>query len=199
MRALELARAARADPRRPRSRARDRGARARAGKLVGESWIELSDASYAIEEGRELFARGDVEGALATFERALTLGGSGTRRDRNKPAELSLGERQAALYNIASARCGLGDAENALLALEGCFRAGYANPRAYGASRAMQDLDAMWNDEDLTTVTRTEAFKALVKKYRVEPTALQQQFDWNSSVVGSVVSAVNDKVSPKKK
>ena len=93
----------------------------------------------------------------------------------------------------------MGDAENALLALEGCFRAGYANPRAYGASRAMRDLDAMWNDADLTSVTRTEAFKALVKKYRVEPTAMQQQFDWNSSVVGSVVSAVNDKVSPKKK
>ena len=186
----------------PITRARATRARARArpnaGRLVGESWVEMSDASSAIEDGRELFAAGEHERALAALERALTLSGSGTRRDRSKPAELSLGERQAALYNIASARCAIGDAENALLAIEGCFKAGYANPRAYGASRAINDLNAMWSDDDLTLATRTEEFKELVEKYKVQPSGLAMQFDWSGSVVGSVVNAVNDKVSPKR-
>jgi tetratricopeptide (TPR) repeat protein len=171
---------------------------ARAGKLVGESWVELSDASYAIENGRELFAAGDVEGALAEFERALTLPGSGTKRDRSKPAELSSGERQAALYNIASARCALGDADAALVALEGCLKAGYANPRSYGAARAMRDLDAMWDDEDLKLATRTDAFRALTRKYKVIPNAMALQFDFGNSVIGGVVEAVNEKLTPKK-
>ena len=170
----------------------------RAGKLVGESWVELSDASYAIENGRERFAAGDAEGALAEFERALGLPGGGTKRDRAKPAELSSGELQAATYNIASARCALGDGDGALVALEECFRAGYANPRSYGASKAMRDLDAMWNDEDLKLATRGDAFRALTKKYRVVPNAVAMQFDFGNSIVGGVVEAVNEKLTPKK-
>ena len=169
-----------------------------AGKLVGESWVELSDASYAIETGRELFASGDARAALEEFERALTLPGNGTKRDRAKPAELSNGERQAALYNIASARCALDDKDGALVALDGCFKAGYANPRSYGAARAMRDLDAMWDDEDLKLATRTDAFRALTRKYKVIPNAMALQFDFGNSVIGGVVEAVNEKLTPKK-
>jgi hypothetical protein len=185
-------------PRTASARATARTTRARAGKLVGESWVELSDASYAIENGRELYAAGDVASALKEFERALTLPGSGTKRDRAKPAELSNGERQAALYNIASARCALDDRSGALEALDGCFRAGYANPRAYGAARGMRDLDAMWADEDLTLATRTDEFRAMVKKYKVTPNAMALQFDFNNSIIGGVVGAVSDKMTPKK-
>lgn len=169
-----------------------------AGKLVGESWVELSDASYAIETGRELFASGDARGALEEFERALTLPGNGTKRDRAKPAELSNGERQAALYNIASARCALDDKDGALVALDGCFKAGYANPRTYGAARGMRDLDAMWADEDLKLATRTDAFRDMVKKYKVTPNALALQFDFSNSIIGGAVEAVNEKLTPKK-
>lgn len=172
--------------------------RVKAGKLVGESWVELSDASYAIETGRELFASGDARAALEEFERALTLPGNGTKRDRAKPAELSNGERQAALYNIASARCALDDKDGALVALDGCFKAGYANPRTYGAARGMRDLDAMWADEDLKLATRTDAFRDMVKKYKVTPNALALQFDFSNSIIGGAVEAVNEKLTPKK-
>ena len=39
--------------------------------------------------------------ALELFEAALALPGSGVRKQKNGPRELSTGERQAALYNIA--------------------------------------------------------------------------------------------------
>jgi hypothetical protein len=182
----------------PRRRCASSFSRVDAGKLVGESWIELSDASYAIETGRELFASGDARAALEEFERALTLPGNGTKRDRAKPAELSNGERQAALYNIASARCALDDKDGALVALDGCFKAGYANPRTYGAARGMRDLDAMWADEDLKLATRTDAFRDMVKKYKVTPNALALQFDFSNSIIGGAVEAVNEKLTPKK-
>lgn len=184
-------------PRRRPSRASS-FSRVDAGKLVGESWVELSDASYAIETGRELFASGDARAALEEFERALTLPGNGTKRDRAKPAELSNGERQAALYNIASARCALDDKDGALVALDGCFKAGYANPRTYGAARGMRDLDAMWADEDLKLATRTDAFRDMVKKYKVTPNALALQFDFSNSIIGGAVEAVNERLTPKK-
>ena len=191
------ARARRVETPRRRSRASS-FSRVDAGKLVGESWVELSDASYAIETGRELFASGDARAALEEFERALTLPGNGTKRDRAKPAELSNGERQAALYNIASARCALDDKDGALVALDGCFKAGYANPRTYGAARGMRDLDAMWADEDLKLATRTDAFRDMVKKYKVTPNALALQFDFSNSIIGGAVEAVNQKLTPKK-
>jgi len=181
-----------------RFRARRARPRSASGKLIDETWVELSDASFAIESGRELFASRAYADALREFERALTLPGSGTKRDRAKPAELSLGERQAALYNAAACRCAMQDVDGALVALEGCFKAGYANPRSYGASRAMRDLDAMWDDDELKSATRTEGFRELVKKYKVTPNALALQFDVGNSMIGRVIEGVNDKVTPKK-
>lgn len=189
---------ARATPRATQHRARRPAPPPRAGKLIDETWVELSDASFAIEHGRDLYATGAFTDALREFERALTLPGSGTKRDRAKPAELSLGERQAALYNAAACRCAMGEVDNALLALEGCFKAGYANPRTYGAARGMRDLDAMWDDDDLKLATRTEEFRALVKKYKVTPNALALQFDVGNSMIGRAIESVNDKVTPRK-
>lgn len=45
--------------------------------------------------------------ALAMFEDALTLPGTGQKKFTDKPAEISDGERATALYNIACCHCQL--------------------------------------------------------------------------------------------
>ncbi len=55
--------------------------------------------------------------ALATFEQALDLPGTGTKRWRDKPRLPSDGERMAVLYNTACCYAQLQDARNGLLAL----------------------------------------------------------------------------------
>jgi Flp pilus assembly protein TadD len=50
------------------------------------------DAEEAIARGMQLTTKGDYAEALALFEMALTLPGTGTRRDRVKARELSEGE-----------------------------------------------------------------------------------------------------------
>ena len=76
--------------------------RTHGGKLVGETWVQQSDAEDYIEEGQRAFQSEEYATAIALFEKALTSEGSGTKRDRTKPAELSLGEKQSAYYNLAA-------------------------------------------------------------------------------------------------
>jgi hypothetical protein len=38
----------------------------------------------------------------------------------------------------------------------------------------------------------------MVKKYKVTPNAMALQFDFNNSIIGGVVGAVSDKMTPKK-
>ena len=85
----------------------------------------MSESTAAIREGCDLFAAGDAAGALARFQAALTLPGSGIKKDRAKPAELSTGEKQAAYFNCAVAHGALGEVEDGLEAIEMAFRCGY--------------------------------------------------------------------------
>jgi len=48
-----------------------------------------SDAGAGIAEAQVMYDAGDFTTAVSTLEKALRLGGSGTKRDRAKPAELS--------------------------------------------------------------------------------------------------------------
>jgi hypothetical protein len=63
----------------------------------------VSESTAAINAGCALVAAGDAKGALARFQESLTLPGSGIKKDRAKPAELSTGEKQAAYFNWCAA------------------------------------------------------------------------------------------------
>ena len=68
-------------------------------KFTGEpEWVEISDAAAAIEDAQAQYEAKDFAAAVKTLEGALKMSGSGVRRDRAKPAELSLGEQQAVFY-----------------------------------------------------------------------------------------------------
>ena len=78
----------------PTPRSRSSSTVVRLGKsevnLQGElGWVETSDAGAAIAEAQMMYDAGDFTTAVSTLEKALKLGGSGTKRDRAKPAELS--------------------------------------------------------------------------------------------------------------
>jgi hypothetical protein len=85
----------------------------------------VSESTQAIRDGCELFAAGDAAKALLRFQESLTLPGSGVKKDRNKPAELSTGEKQSAYFNCAVAHAALGEVDEGLEALEMCLRCGY--------------------------------------------------------------------------
>jgi tetratricopeptide (TPR) repeat protein len=154
-------------------------------RLTGEpEWVEVSDASAAIADAQEQYEAGEYAAAVSTLEGALKLAGSGTRRDRSKPAELSLGEQQAIFFNLTCAHSKLGDADAALAALEAALRAGYCSAQLYGFSKANEDYERLMRDEDLANARADERFKALVDKYNVEPSELQLQLDPSQSVIG---------------
>ncbi len=85
----------------------------------------MSECTAAINAGCALFAAGDAAGALSRFQESLTLPGSGIKKDRAKPAELSTGEKQAAYFNCAVAHSSLGEVDAGLEALEMALRCGY--------------------------------------------------------------------------
>jgi len=82
------------------------------------------DAAGAIALGLKLF-RDDPSAARALFVAALDLPGSGPRRVKGKPAELSTGELQAALYNAACCSAKLGDVAAGLDFLRAAVEAGF--------------------------------------------------------------------------
>ena len=169
----------------PRTSILGRSGKSGINELTGESeWIEMSDASAAIADATGLYESGDYTEAVATLEGALKLGGSGTRRDRSKPAELSLGEQQAVYYNLSCAHSKLGDNDKALKSLELTLRAGYCSASLYGFGKANEDYDRLMRDTGLENVRSDARFKKVVDTFNVEPNELQLQLDPSQSVIG---------------
>ena len=159
--------------------------RSKTNELTGEpDWVEISDAAAAIEDAQEQYGAGDFAGAVKTLEGALKLGGSGVKRDRSKPAELSLGEKQAIFYNLTSAHSKLGAVDRGLEALEALLQAGYCSAQLYGFGKANEDYVRLLRDPDLESVRGDARFKQIVDKYQVTPTELQLQMDPSQSVIG---------------
>jgi len=158
--------------------------KSRTNEITGEpEWVEVSDAAAAIEEGQELYDTEDYTGAIAKWEQALKLGGSGTKRDRAKPAELSFGEKQAVYYNTACAHAALGDPDSGLKALEAALKEGYCSPQLYGIGGASEQHARLMRDAGLAKLAEDPRFQPLVGKYKVTATEMQIQTDPSQSSV----------------
>jgi hypothetical protein len=82
------------------------------------------DAASAVALGLSLF-RAEPRAALEQFVSALDMPGSGPRRTKGKPAELSTGELQAALFNAACCHAQLGEPGEGMAALRAAVDAGF--------------------------------------------------------------------------
>lgn len=121
--------------------------------MVRASSVDPEDARGAIALGLKTFEGGDYAGALALFDKSLGLPGTGTwimltmgmhmddghtsrfigvKRFRDKPPQISDGEKQAAYFNIACCQSKLGNVKDGLIAVAGCIEAGYAVVHAQG-------------------------------------------------------------------
>lgn len=174
-------------------RERRRCCRARGGKLVGETWVQQSDAEDYIEEGQRAFQSEEYATAIALFEKALTSEGSGTKRDRTKPAELSLGEKQSAYYNLAASHGKMGHWDLAFASLELTFQSGYANGRLYGLGRAARDFQRLEMDKDLEELKKDERWKTILTKYRVRGSEIAFQLDPSNSSIGKAIEMMSKK------
>ena len=163
------------------------------GKLIGETWVNTSDAEDFIEAGREEFQSQNYASAITLFEKALTAEGSGTKRDRTKPAELSLGEKQSAYYNLAAAHAKMENWDLAFASLELTFQSGYANGRLYGLGRAARDYEQLEFDEDLKELKRDERWIKVMEKYRVKGSEIAFQLDPSNSSIGKAVEMMSRK------
>lgn len=121
-------------------------------------------AKNAIIIGLKRYETGNYDEALKLFEDALELPGSGVKRFRNKPAEISTGERMAALYNIACCHSGKGDTRAGLVALAACLEAGY------------DDFKQLRTDPDLQQIREDPRFESLM-----------QRFEPKAGLLGSIV------------
>ena len=167
--------------------------RARGGKLVGETWVQQSDAEDYIEEGQRAFQSEEYATAIALFEKALTSEGSGTKRDRTKPAELSLGEKQSAYYNLAASHAKMAHWDLAFASLELTFQSGYANGRLYGLGRAARDFQRLEMDKDLEELKKDERWKTILTKYRVRGSEIAFQLDPSNSSIGKAIEMMSKK------
>mmetsp|Transcript_5786 Transcript_5786/g.35942 ORF Transcript_5786/g.35942 Transcript_5786/m.35942 type:complete len:229 (+) Transcript_5786:128-814(+) len=131
--------------------------------------FEPTTAKEAIERGLDVYETKDYAGALAAFEQALNLPGTGVKRDKKKPAELSNGEKYSALYNIACCQAQLGEHRSGMMALAGCMEAGY------------EDYDNLRKDPDLEPLRQYPEFEGLIRKF--EPQGLAKQFDPKQSAL----------------
>jgi hypothetical protein len=154
----------------------------------------------------------------ARFQAALTLPGSGIKKDRAKPAELSTGEKQAAYFNCAVAHGALGEVDDGLEAIEMAFRCGYgACPRSiaavvhlllclpqsdskfratgdwvrHGTAQAIQDYNLLTESEELAPLRASPAFEALLDRYKLVPSRLAVELDFSSSALGRFAAANN--------
>lgn len=112
------------------------------------------DAEEAIARGMQLTTKGDYAEALVLFEMALTLPGTGTRRDRVKARELSEGEKISALYNCACCHSLMGDAKNGLIAFAGALEVGFDN------------FDTAMTDPDLASLREEPQFEGLILRFK---------------------------------
>ena len=127
------------------------------------------------------------------FEKALTSEGSGTKRDRTKPAELSLGEKQSAYYNLAASHGKMGHWDLAFASLELTFQSGYANGRLYGLGRAARDFQRLEMDKDLEELKKDERWKTILTKYRVRGSEIAFQLDPSNSSIGKAIEMMSKK------
>lgn len=129
----------------------------RAGNLPDKSsYGEPNDARSAIAIGLTLTDAKEWEEAQRYFERALELPGTGIKRFRDKPPQISDGEKMAALYNIACCQSQLGQPENiqnGLIALAGCLESGYDN------------FNQLRSDPDLENLRKDTKFEGLLKRF----------------------------------
>ncbi|CAD7700409.1 unnamed protein product [Ostreobium quekettii] len=103
--------------------------------------------------GLQRYESGRFDDALALFQQALDLPGSGIRRFRNKPPEISTGEKMAALYNIACCYSGKNDVRPGLQALAACLETGY------------DDFNQLRTDPDLRQIRQDPRFEPLLKRF----------------------------------
>lgn len=96
------------------------------------------EARDSIELGLSIYKKGDYDAALVEFERALTLPGSGTKQFKDKPAQLSNGEKVSALYNISCCHARLDSEYFALLAFAGALEAGFRDWTTFFADPEME-------------------------------------------------------------
>ena len=148
-----------ADPTAPAEARRARkataaGAAAAAATGKGSSSGPATTAA-AIEAGIGLYERGDYANALTLFSAALELPGAGVARYASSPREYrcaSDGEVQSALYNAACCHAQLGNAAEALEALEGAMENGF------------DDFDAALADDDLAPAGKGK-LEELINKF----------------------------------
>ncbi|KAL4514289.1 hypothetical protein Ndes2526A_g04008 [Nannochloris sp. 'desiccata'] len=117
---------------------------------------EPDTARAAIAVGLKLTEANRWEEAQDYFERALNLPGTGIKRFRDKPPQLSDGERIACMFNLACCQSRLGEEENiqnGLMAIAGCLEAGYDN------------WQQLRSDPDLENLRKSEKFEGLMKKF----------------------------------
>jgi tetratricopeptide (TPR) repeat protein len=124
----------------------------------GAAAPDPSSAKEAIDRGLALFQQQRYADALALFERAPTLPGTGVKRFRDKPPQASDGEVQAARYNSACAHAALGAADQGLAALAACLGAGY------------EDFNQIERDPDLATLRADPRYQQLMARYRPKNT-----------------------------
>ena len=155
--------------------------------------MQQSDAEDFIEEGQRAFQSEEYATAIALFEKALTSEGSGTKRDRTKPAELSLGEKQSAYYNLAASHGKMGHWDLAFASLELTFQSGYANGRLYGLGRAARDFQRLEMDKDLEELKKDERWKTILTKYRVRGSEIAFQLDPSNSSIGKAIEMMSKK------
>lgn len=155
------------------------------------AYENLSESSAAIRDGIAKFDAGDAAGALALFQAALKLPGSGQRKIRGTPAELSVGEKQAAYFNCASSHAALGEVEYGLEALEMAFQCGFGDWVRHGAAQAIQDYNMLCESEELAPLRTSPAFEALLDKYKLVPSRLAVELDFSSSALGRFAAKSN--------
>ncbi|GLC45823.1 hypothetical protein PLESTB_001151700 [Pleodorina starrii] len=126
--------------------------RAAAGEPLG-SEDEPETAREAIELGNKYAKAARWQEALAVYEKALTLPGTGLKRFKDKPRLISDGERSAALFNIACCQAQLGDLRSGLVAMAGCLELGY------------DDFAQLRSDPDLEPLRQDERFEGLLKRF----------------------------------
>ena len=115
--------------------------------------IQPKECREAIASGIAALKAGDTAAALALFQDALRLPGTGVLRDRAKPRERTSGEEAAAYYNIACAQARLGAVEEGLAALRSCFSTGYS------------DFKQVQTDADLAPLRASPGYAALMRSY----------------------------------
>ena len=169
--------------------AQPRAARPRV--VTRAAYEALSESSAAIRDGIAKFDAGEAAAALSLFQSALTLPGSGTRKIRTQPAELSTGEKQAAYYNCAVAHAALGEVEDGLEALECAFRSGFGDWVRHGTAQAIRDYALLTESDELAPLRTSPAFEALLDKYKLVPSRLAVELDFSSSALGRFAEASN--------